>query len=57
MLPTIPIEPTASQVNGFIVKDEKLARKKAKGDGGNFACCLSEGRSPPVLDLAGKFGA
>jgi len=33
MLPTIPIEPTASQVNGFSVKDDKLARKKAQGDG------------------------
>merc|ERR1719352_606027 len=33
MLPTIPIEPEATQVNGFSVVDEKLIRKRIKGDG------------------------
>jgi len=33
MLPTIPIEPEAAKVNGFSVVDEKLTRKRIKGDG------------------------
>jgi len=41
MLPSIPIEPGAAEVNGFSVKDNKLTRRTMKGDGEEILSSVS----------------
>jgi len=41
ILPTIPIDPSASEVNGFFVKNGKLLRKRLKGEGEEILSSVS----------------